>query len=121
MALKPSDGVLPAEYPKQRCWKFWTSNTIDGLNVRIMSRLNENGTFTMAIVWDRDDKGKRWALKEVKDDGEVVRTAEELMETLPMPGVIFTLRDFTDCDTLPKFVEKFTQAGLTILKKEGFP
>jgi len=119
--MEPTDCVLSAEYPKQRYWKFWTSKTVRGINVRLMSRRNEDGTFTMALVYDINDRGKQSFKKEAKSDAEVVAEAEQMMKTVPIPGMVFTLRDFSECDTFEKFVQKFEAEGLTVIEKKGFP
>lgn len=115
--VKAEDAILPVTYPEQRYWKFWTSPTDQrGLNVRVMSRLNGDGTFTMVIVWEIGGV-KQSARKEgIKDDAEVIRLAEEYMKKCREDfGTVFTLRDFSDCDTFEKFAQKFKDEGLMIL------
>lgn len=97
------DAILSCDYGAgERYWKFWVTNEVEGVTVKLLSKRLADGRFEYAVVCENGGK-KTWGRGTHATEAELLAAAAEFTAEMEDRRMRFEMFDFSGCATMDQF------------------
>lgn len=112
------DGIVNVDFGAgERMWKIWSSQEIQGLQIRILSKRFADGTFQLSVVLD-GSCGKQYSSKILPGVKEFEQEAALARKAGAEFGFEFICRDFSDVTTAEELARRCDELGWNIKREQ---